>query len=654
MLKYPENPSPGNDPPPAPTVAEAIAIVASWDTLSIERRRGLTSSLRAIARIAESDPATLRLCPAELNAKVLGRAPQLYGLSATSMATVRSHVRYAMRRLGLLDTRPTLTPAWAELRRHLAPRVLMTLTRFLAYHSVAGVLPAEVSDETFERCQKWILTETLCRNPRRLFGQIRYVWNKVAREMPELGLPILGAARCQVRKTVALADLHPDMQADLALMAARLGSSDLDEDFDDADIGDVLGSGPVIDQAGHPAPRRALRPITIDERLRHARQAVWVAVQIGVPRNEIRGLRDLVVPLTRAKQIIRYLWDRAGKAPSASAGHVAEVLRQIAKFHVGLPKADVDQIAVWHRKVAPKYAEMTEKNRRRLEVLLTPAAEAKLLALPKVLMEEARELLPVSPVLAVSAAKRALLVHLELFYAFRVKNVCLLRRDRHLVLAAPGTPDAARFLIPEEELKNSKTFDRPVLSLTNAYIQEWERTFRPLIAAPGNPYLFPGEDNKPMCRQAIAASLKKIIVERVGCEVNIHLMRHRAAVAYLKIYPGEFGIVAELLGHKTEKTARKSYTGPERDAAFERFDHTVLDAMKSLKRASAPKHRRPRAGRSLLVNDGPASPRTSRGHKHAPSPASSRRSSVQRTATGGVPPSPGATRSNARKKGAAE
>lgn len=654
MTSHPENTPPSNDPPATPTVAEAIAIVSSWDTLSIERRRGLISSLRAVARIAETDPGTLRLSPAELNAKVLGRPPQLFGLSATSMATVRSNVRYIMRRLDLLDPRPTLTPAWSELRARLSPRVLMTLTRFIQYHSTAGILPTEVSDDSFERCQAWVFSETLCRNPTRLFSQMRYTFNKVSRELPELGLPILGAARCQVRKTIALADLHPEMQADLARMAARLGSSDLDDDFDDGDAGNDLSDGPTIDQAGRPAPHRALRPITIEERLRHARQAVWVAMQIGVPLEEIRGLRDLVVPLTRAKQIVKFMWDRAGKVRSAPAGHVAEVLRQIAKFHVGLPKADVDQIAGWQRKVSLKYSDMTEKNRRRLEALLTPEAEMKLLALPKVLFAEARELLPVSPVLATSAAKRALLIHLELFYPLRVKNVRFLRRDRHFVTATPGSPDIARFFIPANEVKNQKTIDRPIISRTNAYIQEWEKTFRPLIAAPDNPYLFPGQEDRPMCRQALASSLKKIVIERVGCDVNIHLMRHRAAVAYLKIYPGEFGIVAELLGHKTDKTARKSYTGPERDAAFDRFDETVLDAMKSLKRAPSPKHRRPRAGRSLLVNDGPASPRTSRGHKQAPSPASSRRSSVQRTETGGVPPNPGATRSNAWKKGAAE
>ena len=143
-----------------------------------------------------------------------------------------------------------------------------------------------------------------------------------------------------------------------------------------------------------------------------------------------------------------------------------------------------------------------------------------------------------------------------------------------------------------------------------------------------------------MCRQALAASLKKIVIERVGCDVNIHLMRHRAAVGYLKTHPGEFGIVAELLGHKTDKTARKSYTGPERDAAFDRFDESVLNAMRSLKRADAPKHRR---ARTKTQARHPASAR---------SPATP--SSATRTAKRATSPRPRLKPPAPRKKDAAE
>lgn len=587
MTEYTQNPAPDNGPPFAPTISDAIAIVHSWDRLSVERRRGLISSLRTVARIAEADPATLSLSPAELNAKVLAKASQLYGISATSMATTRSNVRYVMRRLDLLEQRAVLDEDWAALREGLPSRAATTLTRLIEFHSRQGIPPSGVTDNTFECCQHWVRTDTLCRNPARLFAQIRYAWNKAARERPNLGLPVLGAARQRVLSTIPVEAMHPALQADLARIRCHLASSDLD-DLDVESGPDDLGDEPRGTETEVSGPRRPLRAITIDERLRHARQAIWALVQTGVRLEDIHGLRDLVVPLDRAKRIIRFMRDRAGGQPSAPAGHVAEVLRQVAKFHVGLPKAEVDRISRWKKSVSVEYSEMTPKNRRRLEALLSPDAEHKILALPAVLMEEARELLPVSPTLAVAAAKRALAIHMELFYAFRASNLLGLRRDRHFVCTGPGNDTVTRFLIPPHEVKNRATLDRPVLGLTSDLIIEWEKKFRPLIAPPGNPYLFPGVAGRPMTRQALGGSLKKIIVERVGCEINVHLLRHRAAVAHLKKFPGDFEVIRVLLGHKTDQTARRSYTGPEKDSAFEKFDESVLEQMKSL-RPSKPK-----------------------------------------------------------------
>ena len=522
---------------------------------------------------------------------MLCKPPQLFGISATSMATVRSNTRFAMRRLGRLEPRAPLDADWRSLRDGLPSRAAITLTRFIEFHSREGIPPSTVSDASFERCQAWIRAATLCRSPSRLFAQMRYQWNKAAREQPNLGLPILGAARQRVRCTVPLEAMHPGLQADIERMRRHLGCSDLD-DLDADHLRGDHDDGLAGRASPSPAPRRALRAITIEERMRHARQAVWALVQTGVPLEEIRDIRDLVVPVERARQAIRFMRDRAGKQRSAPAGHVAEILRQIAKFHVGLPKAEVERIAGWKKAVTPEYNEMTEKNRRRLEPLLTPEAEQKILALPAVLMEEAEALLPSSGVLAVSAAKRALVLHLGLFYAFRVSNLLGLRRDRHFIGPGHGSSAITRFLIPAGEVKNRVTIDRPVLPLTSDMIIAWEQKFRPLIAAADNPYLFAGVKGRPMTRQAMGSTLARIVAERVGCEINSHLVRHRAAVAHLKRYPGDFEVIRVLLGHKTDRTARKSYTGPEKDSAFDRFDQTVLEQMRTLRlRKSGPDRR---------------------------------------------------------------
>ena len=575
----PTLPSGNNEQPALPpeiTVSEAIALVATWIDLSAARRSVLTSSLRTIARIAETDATILTLSPAVLNARVLGKASQLYDIAAPSMATTRSCIKFIMRRMRLIHERVPLSPPWDALRQRLALKARATLARLMTYHAQAGIEPNAVSDDSFAAFQAWVLKDTLCRNPKRLFTQARYAWNKASRTLPELALPVLGAAQCRTFSTIPLAALHPDMQEELARLAQKMRSSDLDLLSDDEATD---GHDGAAREPG--SPRRPLAEITIEGRIRHVRQAIWALTQIGVPLTEILCLRDLMTPITRARDIIRFLRDRSGKDKSTSATHAAETLRQIAKFHIRLPDTDVARIAQWKAVVELKYDEMTEKNRHRLERMLTPDVEASILALPAVLMREAFELLPTSPTLAVSSAKRALGIHIELFYPFRVSNIVGLRRDRNFIMTSNGLRQRIeRFFIPANEVKNRQTIDRLVLSLTNELIEQWEAHFRPLIAAPGNSFLFPGIGDRPMTRQAFGASLKKIMLQRVGVEMNPHIMRHRAAVAFLKKHPGEFEVIRQVLGHKTDQTARRSYTGPERDAAFDRFDQSVLESMK--------------------------------------------------------------------------
>lgn len=571
------------------TVADAIAAVPAWHDLAKPRRQALVSALRTSARIAETDPRTLMLSTTVMNDTVLAKPSQTYGISAASMTTIRCSLKYVMRRLGLLKPRMTLAPEWLALRQRFGERASTTLTRFIKFHDLNNVAPAAVSDASFGEFQDWVRTETLCRNTSRLFTQTRYAWNQAARKMPALDLPILGAARCRILKTIPLKAMHPELQADLQRLERHLGSSDLD------DLLAETAADLDIEDGSLPPPRRPLRPITIEERLRHVRQAVWVLVRIGTDIDSVRGLRDLVVPLDRAKRIVQFMWRAAGETPSAPVGHVAEALRQIAKHYLRRPEPEVEKISRWKKQVSVEYREMTPKNRRRLEAFLAPDKRAKFLVLPEVLMAEARKLLATSRVLAVSAAKRALMIHLETFYPLRVKNLLGLREDRHLLRADLTRGPITRLFIPAEETKNRRDIDFPVLRMTSALIEEWMTKFRPLIAALGNPYLFPGIEGRPMTRQALGQSLKKIIIERVGCEVNPHLMRHGAAVSYLKKHPGEFEVVRHLLGHATDATARRFYTGPERDAAFDRFDASVLEDMRSLKPQPMPKFRRKRA-----------------------------------------------------------
>lgn len=155
MLENTPNHNAGDDPdrigsrPAGLTIADAITLVQGWHDLRQKRRDALTSALRAACRIAETHPAAFELTPATLNARVLAKPSELHGIKAPAMATVRANLRYTMRRLGLLQARASLSPAWDALRASLPARAAVTLTRFLEYHSHAGIAPNAVSDATF-------------------------------------------------------------------------------------------------------------------------------------------------------------------------------------------------------------------------------------------------------------------------------------------------------------------------------------------------------------------------------------------------------------------------------------------------------------------------------------------------------------------------
>jgi len=211
------------------------------------------------------------------------------------------------------------------------------------------------------------------------------------------------------------------------------------------------------------------------------------------------GLRYLVVPFRnlcdsmnhnreRARQKMRREAEIAGgeqavgdlerkleyRRPRTShlAG-LAEVARQIAKFHVGLPEREVAKIAELARKVAPpKGRGLTHKNRERLRALKDTAACIRLIHLPQHLIQLADKLMKSADDLAKLGKDRAAKAHrmaaarlartaaaieLWLICPLRITNMQELRLDLHLGLPEELTPRVERyFAVERQELLQGK------------------------------------------------------------------------------------------------------------------------------------------------------------------------------------------------------
>ena len=68
---------------------------------------------------------------------------------------------------------------------------------------------------------------------------------------------------------------------------------------------------------------------------------------------------------------------------------------------------------------------------------------------------------------------------------------------------------------------------------------------------------------------------KRIIFERTGLTVNLHLFRHTMGKIYLDLVPGGYEVLRRLLGHKNIQTTMSFYAGMETKAASRHFDEVV-------------------------------------------------------------------------------
>ena len=563
-------------------------MIESWTDVSPARQRTLKSAVSTVVRLIGLPAGSVILSPAYLRERILCRSPKALGVCKDRKSNIFSDLSFIMRREGILDEAKTpISGPWVALKNRLPrkdplafqPRVI--LNGFARYCSLRGIMPDAVTSETLEAFEFQLTTRALTRDPRRLVGRIRGLWNRSAGTIA--GWPAQRLERGRDPDQYILPpDRFPDsFKADLEVFGRRLAGTVLDDPFADLpDTGDDTGDqAPLL----HMKP---LRQTTIDLRKSHCRWAASALVATGVPIEDVVDLRSLVVPVERARTILRFLWDRAGRKPSAAGGHVAEVLRIVARYHARLPAKDIAQIKEWAKPVKLVYRGMTPKNEASIRAMTTPQHDKDMLQLPAAFMRAARELLPTHPLEAKTLAMRAVAIEILSRVPLRLGNLSGLRLDRHLQRPDPRR-GAIEYIVIDilDETKNSRAICMPVSKATAAMIQEWITKFRPIVGSPDCVFLFPNHagGNRPITPQGLRDAIKTAIAEHVGVDFTPHQFRHLAARTFLEAFPGHYEEVRQLLGHASIETTIRHYSGIESEASARRFDEVVLNRRRSLK-----------------------------------------------------------------------
>lgn len=281
----------------------------------------------------------------------------------------------------------------------------------------------------------------------------------------------------------------------------------------------------------------------------------------------------------RSRPVRRAMAETSGEnSPSSYTAH-----------HVGLKTGEVAQIGTWARQARGRRRRMglTAKNRDRLRALVPLHRRGLLLHLPTELMQRAREL-GAGSLEAGRLARTAAALELLLVCPLRRRSMLALRLDRHLQRLDPRGRRISHLVLQAEDMKNEAPMDWPVPPEAGALVEEYLRAFRPALATPDNPWLFPSGAGV-LSENRFSQMLETVIAQEVGADVNMHLVRHFAAWLHLKAHPGAYEDVRRVLGHRSIDTTISNYVAFEAAMAAERFDAVVLAERKATRAVAAAK-----------------------------------------------------------------
>jgi integrase len=303
-------------------------------------------------------------------------------------------------------------------------------------------------------------------------------------------------------------------------------------------------------------------------------------VHAGTSREEITSLAVLV-EMENLKKGLRYIMDRFEGKPTEAIHGLAMGLKAIARHHVRISEADLDQLRKLCSRLNLEVDGLREKNRRRLEQLEDENNLARLLHLPTQLIREAGS--PrVRPHKAALLVQAALAIEILLYAPMRIGNLSGLDLERHLRPVTVKRQRLTQISIPAEEVKNGKPLTYELGSGTSQLLDLYCHSARPVLLHEPSEYLFPAQDGGPKRTSALSALIKKTIWEYTGLDINAHLFRSIAAKIHNRVHPGDFLTHSHVIGDSL-RTAMRAYAQFEQKNALRHYQKSVDAARKNLR-----------------------------------------------------------------------
>ena len=543
-----------------PTLAEVMIRLGQDPDLAPARRRDLISAVKRMSELTGVDPRSTPASMRVMRPLINQVHPARHDLDLTpkTWSNLRANFRAA-----IVDPAPTrprqYAPEWAALRGLLPDQQMRAgLCRFTGFCHDHGISPSAVCDAVFDQFLEDMESKQNLPQPRQCHRRSAHLWNKAAatiRGWPQIQVTLPNYRR--PRQSLPINRYPSSLQDELtAYLEFLRGGTD----------------------RFHRGPRQPkLAEITVRQRETEIVLALAALVEAGRDPASIGSLSCLVEPDAYETVLRHYLKDDEAQTPRPFAFGLAVTLVSLARRWVKPGHEVLETLRNLKQCLGPQYSGLAKKNDDVLTALDDQDIRDGFLVLPEQLAawvegDPPRRARPENIALMMSYAVALAILNIG---PMRIKNLAALHLDRHLT--RPGGP-GSRWLIvlPAVEVKNK---------VDNAYLLDWDATllvdrylerYRPVLAPPGNRYLFPvGSGHK--APHDLSVQLRRVIADWLGVDMTPHQYRHFAADLIEQRLPGSAALIARFLGHKNDQTASKYYIRRNGLAAGQLFDQILQE-----------------------------------------------------------------------------
>jgi integrase len=559
----PKHPNGGYDRLHEPSFEDAVAVIDKALELPEHKRRHWICSLR---RMAKSLGRPMELVPARWSA-VRGSLAHLHhaplGLTAKTLANHRANAKRALLWLHQERNVPEhgapLALAWASLKGRLDRQVRWRLSPLMRFCSAASISPCAVNEAVVDAYMGYRSRATAGRSDDAARRILARLWNA------QVG---------RVEGWPALRLFEPPVKSS--------GRGPAWEDFPRGLRDEIERYLEGLGQVRRGRKGQRLRPCkqsTRTTRRRELAAAARTAVAAGVPVESLNSLAALLDPSTVEKVLDTY-WQRNGDMPKAFTIDLACHLVSIARETGCVTATELVRLDDMRAALEPHRRKgLTDKNYTLIRQVLTDGVWGRIVNLPHQLMATARAQNFDAPHRAAVTAQLATAIAILSFAPVRLGNLAAIRLDSNLI--KPRGPDSNYWLMfPDYDVKNRVRLEYPLTPELTKLIDEYVHEFRPTLARGSNElWLFPGERGKFKNAISFSTQIVKKLYKATGIRMTVHQFRHAAGALILKHYPGNYGLVRLVLGHRSVQTTMESYCGLESIQASEIFGKLVQEQM---------------------------------------------------------------------------